>query len=164
MDSAAQTLILVVEDDPAIAALMSEVLEEEGYRCVTASSAPVAFGLIDSAEPALITLDLGLPGVSGAAMLYRLRANPRTRDLPVIIVSAERVIEAQLRASSQAVVIKPFDLDLLVATVRRVLGLAHPAERGHERGAGASWHPQPHQAAGQPGHYPAAGASAGATD
>lgn len=129
-------LILVVEDDRAIATLLCEVLEEHGYHCMVANGADAALTVLETVRPALITLDLGLPGVSGRTLLMLLRAQEATSDLPVIIVSAERVIEAQLRANSQAVLAKPFDLGQLVATIQWVLGAYEGGE--HERAVGAA--------------------------
>jgi DNA-binding response OmpR family regulator len=120
-EPASQTLVLVVENEPVIADLICEVLEDHGYRCITAKDANVALRLLETARPALITLDLGLPGVSGRALLELIRARETTCDTPVIVISAARIIDRQVRAASQAVLTKPFELEQLVATVRQAL-------------------------------------------
>lgn len=152
MASANQPLILVVEDDPAIANIICDVLTEEGYRCVTAKSVAGALQLLENVTPALITLDLGLPGVGGGILLHRLRANVLTSAIPVVIISAERVIETQLRAASQAVIAKPFGIDQLIATVRHVLD-AGAGEQAQDLGGGAGWqHPSHSRAPGLAQH------------
>lgn len=134
MEPAAQPLILVVEDEPPIADLLCEVFSEHSYRCLTANTADAALRLLERVSPALITLDLGLPGVRGHILLQLLRANAHTRNIPVVIVSAERVIEANVHAACQAVITKPFDLDDLVVTVREVLGANSAGEQTRELG------------------------------
>lgn len=136
MEDTAQPLILLVEDEPIIAELLCEVLQSHGCRCVIAGSADAALRLLDTIRPELITLDLALPGISGRTLLQLIRADERLGDIPVIIVSAECVIEGQLRAASQGVVCKPFDVDELVATVQRVL--AAGGSGGYVREIGGS--------------------------
>lgn len=120
-DPAGHTLILVIEDDPAIATLICEVLESHSYRCLTATNADEALRQLETVSPALITLDLGLPGISGRTLLQLIRAREATAATPVVIITAEPTIEAQLRGKSQAIIRKPFELDLIVATVERLL-------------------------------------------
>jgi DNA-binding response OmpR family regulator len=166
MEHVAPPLILVVEDDPLIGDLLCDVLEEHSYRCVTVSSADSALTALETLRPALITLDLGLPGVSGRTLLLLLRANAQTRDIPVIIISAERVIEHHLRAASQAVLAKPFDIDQLVVTIQRALRQDDVPPRAREFGA-VSPPQQPPHARPHPARHPHSGggeASAGASD
>ncbi|HMQ31472.1 MAG TPA: response regulator [Chloroflexaceae bacterium] len=120
--------ILVVEDDPTIAALLCDILEEHGYSCTTAGDAGEALDALDRVRPALITLDLGLPGGGGGRVLRRIRERVELVGLPVVIISAERVIPPELARASQAVLTKPFDVEQLLVTIARVR--AHPdAER-----------------------------------
>lgn len=112
-----------------------EVLEEQGYHCITANHADSALTVLETVRPALITLDLGLAGVSGQTLLMMLRAQEATQTIPVIVVSAERVIEPSLRAATQAMLSTPFDLDRLVSTVQRVLGA--PEGDGQKQVSGA---------------------------
>lgn len=134
----AHPVILVVEDDRAIATLLCDVLGEHGYHCTHADGADGALRVLSTLRPALITLDLGLPGVSGRTLLQLIRAQEEISRIPVVIISAERVIEAQLRDASQAVLAKPFDVDQLIATIQRVL--AEPGPREQEQAVGDTTH------------------------
>lgn len=138
-------VILVVEDDQAIASLLCDVLGEHGYHCTHVDGADGALRVLGTIRPALITLDLGLPGVSGRTLLQLIRAQEGVSRIPVVVISAERVIEAQLCDASQAVLAKPFDVDQLVATIRRVLAEHGPPEQ--ERAVGETTH-----APSQPAH------------
>jgi two-component system phosphate regulon response regulator PhoB len=112
--------ILVVEDDPHVSDLLCDVLTDEGYAVMTAATSAEVHTLIATVWPALVTLDLDLPGIaSGLLLLIELRRRDDTRDLPVVIVSAARVIPDEVRKMAQAVVPKPFNLDDLLDTIRR---------------------------------------------
>lgn len=131
---APRPLVLVVEDDAAIAALLCDILEDHGYSCTTADGADGTLRILGTVRPALITLDLGLPGVSGGVLLQLLRGRPGLADIPVIIISAERVIAPELYDTCQAVLRKPFDVEQLLVTVRRVLD--EHAAGDHEQAVG----------------------------
>ncbi len=118
----AQT-ILVVEDARDIRHILTLVFEDAGYRVVEAADGEAALQAASANSLALVTLDLSLPDIDGLEVLSRLRSDPKTRALPVIIISAytPRVPEEQ-RAQVQAIVSKPFDLDDLMLTVERIVG------------------------------------------
>ena len=80
--------VLVVEDEPAILELLRVNLAADGYEVVAAEDAESARRRIDEALPDLLLLDWMLPGQSGLAFAKELRADARTRDLPVIMVTA----------------------------------------------------------------------------
>jgi DNA-binding response OmpR family regulator len=127
MDTPAdRVVILVVEDDPHVSDLLFNVLTDEGYEVMTAESGEQALTTITTVRPDLITLDLDLPGLAGAAILAELRRRDETRELPVVIVSAKRRIPSAVRELAQAIVPKPFDIDDLVALIR---GLVPPPDR-----------------------------------
>jgi DNA-binding response OmpR family regulator len=113
-------LALVIEDDPAISQLLATILRMQGYRALKATDGNMALDHLAAARPQLITLDLNMPGMNGAAILTRLRSNPDTADLPVIVVSACTNIEPSVIADAQAIVTKPFELDELLSVVRGV--------------------------------------------
>src|SRR5215213_8293938 len=118
--------VLIVEDEPDIAEVLRYNLEREGLRAVVAESGERGLELaLDRANPpALILLDLMLPGMSGADLCRRLRREPQTRRTPVIILTArgsesERVAGLELGADDY--VTKPFSVRELIARVRAVL-------------------------------------------
>src|SRR5438093_3940796 len=101
--------IVVVEDDPATAALLSDLLGDEGY---SVTVLPSAFGVraaVRCLQPSAILLDLALPYRSGVALLAELKADPTTASVPVIIVSAlAAVLPPQGRALAAGVLVKAF--------------------------------------------------------
>jgi DNA-binding response OmpR family regulator len=139
MHSAPHPLILVLEDDPAIAALLCELLEDHGYSCMTAGSADGALRVLDAVRPTLITLDLGLPGVGGGLLLQLIRSRTELSAIPVIIISAERIIDDRLRKLSRAVLTKPFDVDQLLITTEGLLTEHTRTEQERAIGGVTSW-------------------------
>jgi len=113
--------VLLVEDDEAIRESLSELLESEGYRVVTARNGRQALDwLTTSSElPALLLLDLMMPVMSGLEVLEAMRALPDARrDLPVIVLTASRE-----RSDSPGVIAnlrKPIDVDDLLDAIARV--------------------------------------------
>jgi len=80
-------LILVVDDSPTNLAILNVVLREV-YNVVTATNGPDALNLAASEEPDLIILDIMMPGMDGYEICDRLKANPFTKDIPVMFVTA----------------------------------------------------------------------------
>jgi two-component system phosphate regulon response regulator PhoB len=116
--------ILVVEDEPAIMELLTVNLADAGYAVQAAPDAETALALLKEALPDLVLLDWMLPGVSGLAFAKQLRADTRTKDLPVIMVTA-RTGEADRVAGLEAwvddYVTKPFSPRELKARIKSVL-------------------------------------------
>lgn len=116
--------ILVVEDEPAIQELVAVNLKHAGFLVVRAASAEEASTLIRAALPDLVILDWMLPGESGIALAKKLRADERTKELPIILLTA-RVHEEDkvqgLETGADDYVTKPFSPKELIARVRAVL-------------------------------------------
>jgi two-component system response regulator len=118
-------VVLVVEDDPGVAALLADVLAGAGYAPTTIGSALGAAPLVRRLRPAIVLLDLGLPYRSGGALLGELKADPATVAIPVLVVSAlTEALPPARRALAAGVVAKPFDPNALLAAVR--VALARP--------------------------------------
>jgi two-component system phosphate regulon response regulator PhoB len=116
--------VLVVEDEPAIAELIAVNLRHNGFRPTWAMDSASAQREIDAAVPDLILLDWMLPGESGLSLAKKWRAEPRTKDVPVIMLTArgdemDRV--AGLDAGADDYMAKPFSTKELLARVRAVL-------------------------------------------
>ncbi len=109
--------VLVIEDDPHITDLLSDVLAGDGYTVTSADSVLGASTLIRRFRPCAIVLDLGLPYRSGASLLSDLKADPETAQIPVIVVSAlPETLTAERRALAARVLAKPISIrDLLRA-------------------------------------------------
>ncbi len=124
-------LVLVVEDELDLAELLRFNLEQEGYAVAIAGDGETAIEMVRRERPALIVLDLMLPGLSGLEVCRRLRGDPATTSVPVVIATAktseaDRVIGLELGADDY--VSKPYSPRELVARVRAVLRRAHAAE------------------------------------
>ncbi len=116
--------VLVVEDEAAIAELISLNLRHAGYEVTIAETADQAQNAVDRALPDLVVLDWMLPGQSGLVLAKRWRADARTRMLPVIMLTA-RTEEADrvagLDAGADDYISKPFSTNELMARIRAVL-------------------------------------------
>ncbi|WP_062195879.1 phosphate regulon transcriptional regulator PhoB [Caldimonas taiwanensis] len=116
--------ILVVEDEPAIAELIALHLRHEGFELRLSSNAAQADAALREALPDLVVLDWMLPGESGISLARRWRADPRTRSLPIVMLTArsdEHDVVLGLEAGADDYVSKPFSTAELGARIRAVL-------------------------------------------
>jgi phosphate regulon transcriptional regulator PhoB len=132
--------VLVVEDEPDIRNLVVHHLTRDGFRCRIASSGREALAAVRTGAPDLLILDLMLPEVSGLEVCRRLRADPATAAIPIIILTAkadevDRVVGLEMGADDY--VVKPFSPKELVARVRAVLRRARGAEPGRALAVGS---------------------------
>ncbi len=121
--------VLIVEDEPAILELVAVNLEHAGFATLRARSAEQASRLLADILPDVVLLDWMLPGQSGVALARRLRGEARTRELPLIFLTA-RAEEpdkiAGLEAGADDYITKPFSTRELVARIRAVLRRRKP--------------------------------------
>ncbi|MEQ8820225.1 MAG: response regulator [Sumerlaeia bacterium] len=131
--------ILVVDDNEFNRELLLQDLEDQGYIVTEAENGPVALELIARTPPDMVLLDVMMPGMSGLEVCQRLRADPKTHDLPVIMVTARsdsQDVVAGLRAGANDYVTKPIDLDVLLARIEthtRLRALQIESQRQNER-------------------------------
>jgi len=125
--------ILIIEDEADLAATMAYSLGREGFYAITADTGAVALERAHGPGPTpdLVLLDLNLPDMSGTEVCRRLRADARTRSVPVIMVTArsdeiDRVVGFEVGADDY--VTKPFSMRELLLRIRAVLRRAHPDE------------------------------------
>ncbi|MGD9943200.1 MAG: phosphate regulon transcriptional regulator PhoB [Burkholderiaceae bacterium] len=121
--------ILIVEDEAAIRELLAVNLRHTGYVVTQADSAESARQQIDTALPDLVVLDWMLPGQSGVELAKQLRAASRTRDLPIMLLTARAQEGDKLQGFDVGVddyVTKPFSPRELLARVRALLRRASP--------------------------------------
>jgi CheY-like chemotaxis protein len=115
---------LVIEDDPQSAQLVEDVLTKEGYVVLRASDGPMGLAAAQNQTPDMILMDLQLPGLDGLEVTRRLRADPATRAIPIIALTAsvmpgER--ERTLAAGLDDYLTKPVDIAMLREVVQRWL-------------------------------------------
>jgi CheY-like chemotaxis protein len=133
--SASSRPILVCEDDPLVAGFFAEVLAAAGHTSVVARNGEVALRMAAELRPAAITLDLDLPRLHGGAVLSRLRGDPATWAIPVIVVSAYPGWLTFLeRHRAAAVLEKPTPPWELATAVEQALAAAADAAEGARGG------------------------------
>jgi two-component system phosphate regulon response regulator PhoB len=116
--------ILVVDDEPDIVALVVYHLAKAGFRISTASNGADALRLAQQDRPALVVLDLMLPGMSGLEVLDQLRADESGRDIAVLLLTARREEPDRIKGLSSGAddyLTKPFSPQELVLRVRNIL-------------------------------------------
>ena len=125
MDEApARARILVVDDEAAIRDYETALLSELGHEVLTAADGAEALRLAREKQPHLILLDIMMPEISGIEVCLQLRADPRTRDVRVIVVSAvdaKRALEESIIAGADDFLAKPIHALELMVRVRSIL-------------------------------------------
>lgn len=125
--------ILVVEDEEALGTLLEYNLSHAGYEVRVAADGDTALMALEEETPDLVVLDWMLPGVSGIEICRRIRSKPRTRDLPVIIVTARGEEEDRVRGldtGADDYMTKPLSVSELTARIKAVLRRSRPGMAG----------------------------------
>jgi two-component system KDP operon response regulator KdpE len=116
--------ILVIEDSPLVQRLVAVCLRDLGRPVRGALDGPTALEDMSTDPPAVVILDIGLPGMDGWEVLRRMRLDPQCGTLPVLVLTAHAQEEFRLEADrrgANAFMTKPFELDALRAAVDRLL-------------------------------------------
>jgi signal transduction histidine kinase/CheY-like chemotaxis protein len=113
-------LILAVEDDPAFSSALVSLAREMDFDCIVAGTAEEALRLAHECQPSGILLDIGLPDASGLSVLEQLKRDPRTRHVPVHIVSAVDRTQTALELGAIGYVVKPATRDALAQAIRQL--------------------------------------------
>jgi CheY-like chemotaxis protein len=134
--------IVVIDDTAEVLELVGILLTDEGYIVIPCQDARAALELVAEEQPALAIADLRMAGVERWELIDSLQADPRTAHVPVIVCSGAvtelRAAESRLRLRGGGILIKPFDIQELVALVHRLI-----VPRGDRRSAsGADGCPQ----------------------
>ena len=120
----APPVVLVADDDKDVLELVAAVLEEEGYEIETARDGLEALDRLSTRRPDLALLDVRMPGVDGVELSRRIRRNPRTGDVPVILLSAlvhAKYVARGFAAGATDYIRKPFSPNELIARVGATL-------------------------------------------
>ncbi|OEU85687.1 response regulator [Streptomyces abyssalis] len=129
--------VLVVDDDNVIRQLIKVNLELEGFEVVTAADGVECLDIVQGVRPDLVTLDVAMPRLDGLRTAERLRADPRTRHIPVAIVSGHTKVDGAdgEEPPVDALLAKPFEPSELVAMVRQLTGRTEGREARPPGGA-----------------------------
>jgi len=116
--------ILVIEDDPSALRFIEYTLEQEGYQVLAATNGLAGIRKAKNEEPDLIVLDIMLPGIDGFEICHRLRAEPQTAQLPILMLSAkaQEIDKATgLKVGADDYITKPADPSEIVSRVETLL-------------------------------------------
>lgn len=123
--------ILIVEDDQQIGFMMRFVLEQEGYQVELAGDGNTAQQLMARlSPPALVTLDIALPDMSGVDLILHVRSTPGWERVPIVMVTAkpkDKEVNWAIKSGAKAYIVKPFKPEELRDCVRRVTAPRKPA-------------------------------------
>jgi two-component system alkaline phosphatase synthesis response regulator PhoP len=120
----AKEKILVIDDEEDILELLKYNLSREGYKVSCASSGEETLRAVQSGIPDLLVLDLMLPGIDGLDVARQLKSDPKTRDVPIVMLTAkgeEADIVTGLELGADDYITKPFSPRVLVARVKAIL-------------------------------------------
>ena len=116
--------VLIVDDEPNIVAALEFLLEKNGYQVQVAANGEEALAQLDDFSPDLVLLDVMVPKMSGYEVCQRMRAQPKWRDIKIVMLSArgrEVEVEKGMSLGADLYVTKPFSSAELVATIGRLL-------------------------------------------
>ena len=122
--------IVVADDDPTVVSLVKMRLGMAHYTVVTAEDSETALALVRAKDPIAVILDVQMPGGGGLSVLSKLKADPKTSGLPVMMLTGERNAETVLQAMEAGAddyMVKPFHPDLLLERVSRLVSRAEKA-------------------------------------
>ena len=117
--------VLIVEDDPLVAEAAAAAIGSAGYRAICAGDAWQALEALERERPAVMLVDLFLPGMSGSELLRVVKASPAWSRVPRIIMTGTNDPMIRVR-EDVAVLYKPLDLDTLLQVIRRSCDRGRP--------------------------------------
>ncbi len=118
------TKVLIIDDDDTIITMVSAILEDKGYDSITALGGKEGLEKAKADQPDVIILDRQMPELDGNAVLIELKANEKTRDIPVVMLTRDnRVgdISSCLEMGAVDYIVKPFDSDNFLIRLGRAL-------------------------------------------
>lgn len=121
--------ILIADDDELVLQLLDHKLTSRGFAVSTASDGESVLETAQQLQPALLILDVMMPGLDGLEVLRRLQREPATRGIPVLVLSArmqEADIVSALRLGARDYIVKPFMPEELLARIERILATSDP--------------------------------------
>ena len=125
-----QIRVLVVDDEEHILMILKDSLEFSGFQVVTATNGLEALEQVEKESPELVVLDIGMPKLDGWEVCRRLKADPKTQSIPVVILTAYAQTSDRQKGMSLGAdrfITKPCDLTYLVDEMNALLGIKKPA-------------------------------------
>ena len=116
--------ILIIEDDVFAAKLIAKALDQEAADVTIAADADAALAFLKMAQPAVILMDVGLPGTDGVALTVWLKSSPALKHIPVVMLTGDarrETIERSISAGAEGFIVKPFARAALLAKIDRFL-------------------------------------------
>lgn len=113
--------ILVVDDETSLLEMITDVLEEEGHRVLTAMNGQEGLAALIRQRPDLVICDVMMPVMDGVEMCSTMQANPNYAAIPILMISAAREGRIKDQCSYQGFLSKPFSLDALLEALARLL-------------------------------------------
>lgn len=132
-DPPRKATILVVDDEEAIRMVEKEVLQELGHEVLEASNGADALAIARERQPHLVLLDLRMPGMTGIEVCQQLRADTRTKDAAIIVVTgldARVALEESIISGADDFMQKPFDMVEMAVRVRSMLRVLDIPDKG----------------------------------
>ena len=114
--------ILVVEDSPTERQLIGKMLQDNGYRVLLAANGDEALAIVERERPALLLLDVVLPGTNGFQLCRQLKSSPKTKDIRIVLVTSKNQESDRfwgMKQGADEYLPKPFNADELLASVKR---------------------------------------------
>jgi CheY-like chemotaxis protein len=121
--------VLIVEDEPGITGVLTELLEDEGYRVVTAANGEEGLLRLADTKPDVVVLDFMMPLLDGPGMARKMRSDPAYANIPIIMMSAVGEYPVRERfAGYVAFLAKPFRMPALIEAVTRAIAGRGPED------------------------------------
>jgi DNA-binding response OmpR family regulator len=117
--------ILIIDDDKTLQMMLKTVLASHGFDVISTFSGEEGLLLASSEKPDFVILDVIMPGVKGREVCRKLKADPQTKDIPILFLSSkdsEDDVEAELKAGAVGHVTKPVNSMSLVRKIKQILG------------------------------------------
>jgi CheY-like chemotaxis protein len=118
--------ILIIDDNADHRAIFGRFIEHAGHRAIGAATASEGFAFAQQHIPDVIVIDLRLPDMDGWALASSLRSNPGTRQIPLLLTTAEPISQARIAGSAHeydAILLKPFEVSTFLAVIGRLLAM-----------------------------------------
>jgi DNA-binding response OmpR family regulator len=119
-----KSTIMIVEDETEMLQFMNDLFAEE-YNVIPLNNPRMAEEILRDMHPSIIITDVMMPGVDGISLTRKIKSNPETSHLPILVLSAKHEMDKQIEAldaGAEMYITKPFNIDFLKVTVRQVLG------------------------------------------